>query len=149
MRPIATKVIDIRHGNLKTYLGGIDYFLSKRAVSTLERDEKISFSEKVINQNPSNRKEKKRLEAELRQQKHKATKDLIKEISKKEKKIEALENELKNLENKLADPQVYTNGTVVKETTIRMNECKTELDSTLKEWEKLNEELQIIESQFS
>lgn len=149
LRPIATKVIDIRHGNLKTYLGGIDYFLSKRAVSTLERDEKISFSEKVIDQNPSNRKEQKRLEAELRQQKHKATKDLIKEISKKEKKIEALENELKDLENKLADPQVYTNGTVVKETTIRMNECRTELDSTLKEWEKLNEELQIIESQFN
>ncbi len=30
LRPIVTKVIDIRKGNLKTYYGGIDYFIEKR-----------------------------------------------------------------------------------------------------------------------
>lgn len=149
LRPIASKVIDIRQGRLKTYLGGIDYFLSKRAVSTLERDEKISSTEKEIDQNPSNRKEQKRVEAEMRQQKHKATKDLVKEISKKEKLIEKLETELKDLENKLADPQVYSNGVAVKETTSRLNQCRTELNAALKDWENLNEKLLEIESQFN
>lgn len=149
LRPIASKVIDIRQGRLKSYLGGIDYFLSKRSVSTLERDEKISSTEKEIDQNPSNRKEQKRLEAEMRQQKHKATKDLVKEISKKEKLIEKLETELKDLENKLADPQVYSNGAAVKETTSRLNQCRTELNAALKDWENLNEKLLEIESQFN
>ncbi len=48
-------------------------------MSSLERDVVIPRNkEKSEN---TNRKEQKRIEAELRQQKHKATKDLVKEIS--------------------------------------------------------------------
>jgi ATP-binding cassette subfamily F protein 3 len=148
LRPIATKVIDIRKGHLKTYLGGIDYFFSKRDFSSLERDGSIAVKESKAVVNQVNRKEQKRIEAELRQQKHIATKDLVKEISKWEEKINLKEIEIKDLENMLADPAIYNDGIVAKETTSKFNKAKSELDSATKKWEELTEKLLEIESQF-
>jgi ATP-binding cassette, subfamily F, member 3 len=147
LRPIATKVIDIRKGKLKTYLGDIDYFLSKRELSSLERDAVVL--EKKVKNDSTNRKGQKRLEAELRQQKHKATKDLAKEISSCEEKIISFENEVSDLEKKLADPNIYSNGDVAKDFTNRFNKAKSALDSALKKWEQLNEKLFEIKSQFN
>ncbi len=147
LRPIATKIIDIRKGKLKTYLGDIDYFLSKRELSSLERDTIVlEKKEKVTS---TNRKEQKKIEAELRQQKHKATKDLAKEISRCEVKIISFEKEVKDLENKLSDPNIYSDGGAAKDITNKFNKAKSELESANKKWEKLTEELIEIESQFN
>ncbi len=149
LRPIATKVIDIRKGHLKTYLGGIDYFFSKRDFSSLERDGAIKEKENKTVVTTVNRKEQKRIEAELRQQKHVATKDLVKEISKWEEKINLKEIEINNLETMLADPAIYNDGILAKETTVKFNKTKSELDSATKKWEELTEKLLEIESQFT
>lgn len=147
LRPIASKVVDIRKGKLKTYLGDIDYFLSKRELASLERDEPaFEKKEKVEG---TNRKDQKRIEAELRQQKHKATKELVKEISRLEIIISAYENQIKDFEKKLADPKIYSNSNEAKEITLRFNKTKSELDSSTKKWEELSERLLEIESQFT
>ncbi|HMN25651.1 MAG TPA: ATP-binding cassette domain-containing protein, partial [Ignavibacteriaceae bacterium] len=147
LRPIASKVIDIRKGNLKTYLGGIDYFLSKRDLSSLERD--ITPTIKKEKSDNVNRKEQKRIEAELRQQKHKATKELSNDIKRLEEKITASEKEIKELEGKLADPEIYSDGDLTKELTSKFNKAKLDLENTLKKWETLNEQLFEIKSQFN
>ena len=147
LRPIASKVIDIRKGKLKTYLGDIDYFLSKRDLSSLERDAVVVEKKEKVE--TTNRKEKKRLEAELRQQKHNATKNLVKEISSWEIKISSYENLLKDLERKLADPSIYSDGDAAKDITNRFNKTKSELEQANKKWEKLTEKLLEIESQFN
>lgn len=149
LRPVASKVIDIRKGNLKTYSGDIDYFLSKRELSSLERDIEPSNKKSRPEITGVNRKDQKRIEAELRQQKHKATKDIVKEISKLENLISSYEAEIKELELKLADPNIYSKGEVVKETTGKFNLAKSNLDSAMKKWEELNEKLTEIESQFT
>ena len=85
----------------------------------------------------------------MRQQKHIATKDLVKEISKWEEKINLKEIEIKNLETMLADPAIYNDGIVAKETTNKFNKAKSELESATKKWEELTEKLLEIESQFT
>ena len=147
LRPITTKVVDIRKGKLKTYLGNIDYFLSEREFFFQERDKSTPVKKEKVE--TINRKEQKRLEAEIRQQKHKATKDLSKEISKWEEKINAYENEIKNFEKQLANPEIYTESVTAKETTSKFNRTKSDLDSAIKKWEELNEKLHKIESQFN
>jgi len=147
LRPIASKVIDIRKGKLKTYLGDIDYFLSKRDLSSLERDAVVVEKKEKVE--TTNRKDQKRLEAELRQQKHNATKNLVKEISSWEIKISSYENLIKDLERKLADPSIYSDGDAAKDTTNRFNKTKSELEQANKKWEKLTEKLLEIESQFT
>ena len=147
LRPIASKIIDIRKGKLKTYLGDIDYFLSKRDLSSLERDAVVV--EKKEKAETINRKDQKRIEAELRQQKHNATKNLVKEISSWEIKISSYENLIKDLERKLADPSIYSDGEAAKDITNRFNKTKSELEQANKKWEKLTEKLLEIESQFN
>ena len=147
LRPIATKVIDIRKGNLKIYLGNIDYFLSKREFFFQEKDKISSVKKEKVDS--INRKDQKRLEAEIRQQKHKATKDLVKEISKWEEKISIYEIEIKNFESKLGDPDLYIAGETAKETTNKFNRAKSDLGIALKKWEELNEKLHEIESKFN
>ena len=147
LRPIASKVIDIRKGKLKTYLGDIDYFLSKRDLSSLERDSVVV--EKKEKLETINRKDQKRIEAELRQQKHNATKNLIKEISSWEIKISSYENLIKDLERKLADPIIYSDGDAAKDITNRFNKAKSDLELANKKWEKLTEKLIETESQFT
>jgi ATP-binding cassette subfamily F protein 3 len=147
LRPLASKVIDIRKGILKIYLGDIDYFLSKRDLSSLERDTSIAVKkEKSEN---INRKEQKRIEAEQRQQKHKATKDLSKEITQYEEKITSFENEIKHFEEKLADPNIYSDGDLTKDITNKFNKTKSELEKTIKKWEALTDRLLEIESQYN
>jgi ATP-binding cassette subfamily F protein 3 len=147
LRPIASKVIDIRKGKLKTYLGDIDYFLSKRDLSSLERDAVVVEKKEKVE--TINRKDQKRIEAELRQQKHNATKNLVKEISSWEIKISSYENLVKDLERKLADPSIYSDGDAAKDITNRFNKAKSELEQANKKWEKLTEKLLEIESQFN
>ncbi len=147
LRPIASKVIDIRKGKLKTYLGDIDYFLSKRDLSSLERDAVVVEKKEKVE--TINRKDQKRLEAELRQQKHNATKNLVKEISSWEIKISSYENLIKDLERKLADPGIYSDGDAAKDITNRFNKAKSELEQANKKWEKLTEKLLEIESQYN
>jgi len=147
LRPIASKVIDIRKGNLKTYLGDIDYFLSKRDLSSLERDAAPTIKKEKSDN--VNRKEQKRIEAELRQQKHKATKELSNDIKRLEEKISASEKEINELEKKLADPEIYSDGDLTKELTSKFYKAKSDLENTLKKWETLNEQLFEIKSQFN
>lgn len=147
LRPIVNKVVDIRKGTIKLYPGDIDYFISKRSeFSDSSTESNYEIKEKKVF---ANRKDQKRIEAEIRQQKHKASKDVVKSISNLESVITKLESEYKELENKLADPEIYLNGEVAKQTTSRFNNVKSELDLALLKWEELNKTLLEIESQFN
>ena len=146
LRPIVDKVIDIRKGIIKQYPGNIDYYLSKRIESTTDSENELISIE---NKDFTNRKNQKRIEAELRQQKHLATKDVIKSIKKLEELIYELEIDHKELEEKLADPKIYSNGEAIKQTTAKFNQVKSQLEKAINEWTNLNEELQNIEAQFN
>lgn len=145
LRPLVSKVVDIRNGKIKVYLDGIDYYLSKREQTLLENP----ITESKGKKDSVSRKDQKRLEAELRQQKHKATKDILKSISDLEVQITNTEKEIKNLEEKLADPELYYDGDLAKQTTTRFAQAKRELDSLLQKWEDLNNKLNEIESRFN
>jgi ATP-binding cassette subfamily F protein 3 len=147
LRPLVNKVIHIRRGKMKIYLDGIDYYLSKR--NEFESEDQTNTYGTKEKKNNITRKDQKRIEAELRQQRHKATKEITNNISKIESQISKYEKEIKMLEEKLANSNLYSNGDLAKETTNRFNEAKSELEKLLKKWEELNIKLAEIESQFS
>ncbi len=145
LRPIVNRVVDIRKGIIKNYPGDIDYYLSKR------EQLKLSGSTQHINntkEDSVSRKEQKRMEAEQRQKKYSATKDVLRKISESELRISELEKLTKQLEMNLTDPAVYANPDMAKETTKKFNDAKSELESAIYRWEKLNDELSSIESKF-
>ncbi len=146
LRPIVNRVVDIRKGVIKNYPGDIDYYLSKREELKLTE---INKFKKSVNNDSISRKDQKRIEAELRQKKYSATKNLVKRIFELEKEISKLEILNKQLELNLIDPEIYSNPEAAKETTKKFSETKVELEDVLLQWEKLNEELANIESQFA
>lgn len=145
LRPIISKVVDIRSGNIKIYPGDIDYYLSKRE-ETLGQNEATKTD---TNENSISRKEQKRIEAEARQKKYNATKDLTKRTEKLEKEIQLLEAKEKEIQLVLSEPNTYENPNLAKEKTAELNEVKTKLETKISEWENLSNELQKIEQKFN
>lgn len=153
LRPIINKVLDIRKSGLRIFNGDIDYYLFKRKEFLEEENNYSNKSYRSINKSHNDdsvsRKEQKRLEAELRQKKYQATKDLTKEIEKIEKQISLLEDEQKTIQTKLADPDFYSNPEEVKQTNKRFKEVEKELEELLQNWELKTEELNKILNQFN
>lgn len=145
LKPIANKVIELQSGELKVYDGDIDYYLYKKNVI----EEKQNVQAEKTNLSSLTKKDQKRIEAELRQQKYQQTKDLIKSIGRIEEEISRLENEQTNLEVELGDEEIYSNPILSKEKTKRYESVKLELKSLLQEWEQLQEKLLEIEEKFS
>jgi ATP-binding cassette, subfamily F, member 3 len=147
LKPIVNKVVDVRKGNIKIYEGGLDYYLSKRA-EEMDAGVVKSYKDIAARDNIS-RKEQRRLEAEQRQKRFRATIDVIKIIEELEKHISGLELRENELENQLADEKIYSNPAKAKEVTSEYNKVKEDINYKLAEWSRLSDELQKIESQFS
>lgn len=150
LRPIVNKVCEIRNQTVKLYYGNIDYYLEKKTEAQLMEKAAIREIEKsnALSAN-STRKDQKRIEAELRQKKYAATKDLVKVIQSCEVQLESLENRKKSLEDDLADPGVYSNPQLAKEKTLEYNSTKEELENLFIKWTELTEELEKIENSFN
>jgi ATP-binding cassette, subfamily F, member 3 len=144
LRPIIGKVVEIRDGHLNIFNGGIDYYLSKKDDLVEENNSGKAYSAPDIS-----RKDQKRIEADKRQKKFAATKDLISEISKLEKEIGSLEIKLKELTDNFGNPDFYSKGEEVKLKTQEMKEIKILLDEKINKWTSLSEKLTEIENRFS
>ena len=141
MRPLVNKVVDIRNGAAKMILGGIDYYIEKHFT---KEDSAGNKSPKTENK----RKQVKRREAQLRQEKYKATKKLVEEIEKTEAQISALEKEKIKLEKDLAEESVYSNSVKLKETNLRYLNVKEELETNLVLWTELSDKLDELNKRF-
>lgn len=145
IRPIANKVLEIKKGSLKQYHGGIDYYFQK-----MEEDQNTftSQEESKVNSVP-NKRDQKRLEAELRQKRYKATKDLRADLDKIESLIEKLELKKEQLEHDLSDPSIFSNPNLAKEKNSEYEKTKSSLDETFLTWTELTEKLEEIEASFN
>ena len=144
LQPVVNKVVEIRKGHIKTFVGGIDYYLEKREeIRKNESEHKSAQTEKV-----NSKKDQKRIEAEKRQAKYQAIKGIVDKIVKLEKEIENLEKKEKQLEGILADSKTYDDREKAKEMSNDFLRTKQKLNDSITKWEKLNIELKDIESQF-
>ncbi|MGE5436881.1 MAG: hypothetical protein ACM3O3_06600, partial [Syntrophothermus sp.] len=143
LSPITNKVIEIKPGALQTYSGGIDYYLTKKQ-DNIDEDNKTKAAEKE-----STRRDQKRLEAELRQKKYQATKDLSKKIKSIEEKIGALEKKEKELEKEVFNPELWNDPVLARAKQEEHRKIRVELESLLNEWTLNSEELTKIEAQFN
>jgi ATP-binding cassette, subfamily F, member 3 len=145
LKPIVNKVVEIRKGLISIFNGGIEYYLEKKQSALIEE---TSEKGRKTAEASSSRRDQKRIDAEMRQKRYAATKDLIQQIEKLEKQIEKSEIRQKKLEVLLADPAVYSNPQEAKDRNLEYVEIKDLLERTIATWEKLSEDLHNIEKQF-
>ena len=149
LRPIANKVLDIRNEGATIYEGDIDYYLWKKEEEIKNNNSnKNEFINKRLT-NTLNKKEIKKLEAEKRQIRFQATKDLTSEIKNLENRISELEAAEAELEKKLLDSNLYNNHESALKINLEYSKTKQELEKLLLVWEEKQEELKEIESKIN
>jgi ATP-binding cassette subfamily F protein 3 len=146
LKPIITKVVEVRNKGIKEYYGNIEYYLSKREEEKNSFEEHTNYTAKE--EEKLTRKEQKRLEAERRQKEYKATNKLKKQIEAIEELISELEEQKQKLENDFTKEEIYSNPERAKQNKLDYEKTKVQLDNSYHEWTELNEELEKITNEL-
>jgi ATP-binding cassette subfamily F protein 3 len=144
IRPVATRILEIKNGKILSYSGDIDYYFFKKAEIKEENSpDKINTNQKLT------RKDQKRFEAEQRQQKFNLTKDLRNMIENCEKEISILEERRSKVERELLEQEIFSNPISAKEKNLAYENTKRLLEKQYTSWTELSNELEKIEKSFS
>jgi ATP-binding cassette subfamily F protein 3 len=93
--------------------------------------------------------ERKRIEADLRQERYRRTRPLQDRIAKVERVIEEHEKEKAAIERTMADPVFYRDGEKVKKVTLRYKEVQDLLTAEYFRWGELTKELEKVSREIS
>jgi len=138
---LVTIIFELRDGRLRRFEGNYSDYLKKRATEEQVSEERIKDSH---GEKPPERrdKEKKRLEAQARQQISKKRKTLSENIEMIEKEIESLEKVKDNIEQLMADPEFYKNEMEVAQKGKKYQELQETLPQLYAQWETIHAELE-------
>ena len=136
---LVDKLYEFRDGKVKEHLGGVQEFLERRKLETLNELERHY---KPVEEKPAEviqKKEEAKQEYQAQKYVSKEEKKIRNRISFLEKGIEEIETKMKEIESVLMNPGP---GDDVMDLTRAYLENKRELDFKMEEWEKLNESLE-------
>lgn len=144
LRPVISRVIEIRKGVVHNFIGGIEYYL--------EKINGLNFNNSKDNPKPvkdnSSRKDQKRIEAEARKKRFILTKDIIKQITRLEQQISELEKRQLEIETIISSSDFYSKPEYAKLTFSDYQKTKEQLDLALVKWAELTDKQNEIEKQF-
>ncbi len=133
---LVDKLYEFRDGKVKEHLGGVQEFLERRKLETLNELERHY---KPVEEKPAEvvqKKEEAKQEYQIKKHLSKEEKKIKNRISFLEKGIEEIENKMKEIEAVLANPGPDDD---IMDLTRTYLENKRELDYKMEEWEKLSE----------
>ncbi len=153
---IVGKCIEFRHRKIKEFIGGVEDYLRRRNTSTIDeafrptsaRQADVAAAAPAPKMSEADRKEQKRLEAELRNKRYAATKELKKKLSVVEKSVERLESEKSRFQEDLARPETYADAARARELQKRLAEIDSRLADQYSQWEKLAADLESVEAEL-
>jgi ATP-binding cassette, subfamily F, member 3 len=153
---LATKIWDLRKGELLEYPGNLDeYYLqtantesqaNEAAIQQNQNSQPVDGSLSVRSE--KDRKSEKRIEAERRQMRYKALKPILSETELLEKRISELEERQQEIEKLLADPGVFSDKSRGVPLLGEYKTLKEELGELLARWEYNQEQLEEIQKEI-
>jgi ATP-binding cassette subfamily F protein 3 len=148
--PLVNKVAEFRHGRARVFLGNVsDYLYKKRQEA--EKPEARTAQEQNKNGDNGERntelstKERRRIEAEKRNELSRKLQPLKKELKAAEEEILRMEDRRKEIETMMADAEFYKNGGEAKKFSVEYKELEGKLENKYFRWGKLTEEIEHIE----
>ncbi|HLP17887.1 MAG TPA: ABC-F family ATP-binding cassette domain-containing protein [Bacteroidota bacterium] len=149
--PIVNKVLEVRKDGVSVYLGNVTEYLDKKKkeaalVSDAQEGKKNRASGGESSKPAMSDKERKRLEAERRQQIYGMTKPLKKKLEIVEKKIEPLEQRQKEVEAVMAHADFFQYAERAKKITNEYKDIQSTLEKLYHEWEVLSAQIEKIAS---
>jgi ATP-binding cassette subfamily F protein 3 len=151
IKALSNHVVRVEDGRLRHFTGGYQYYLDKTAQSA-----RAALTSSSTNRAPAtpaarpaapvvDRKEQKRLEAELRQTRSRKRQEIQKRVSILEKEIATLEAKEKELTAELEKPETYTAGGRAMQVNRELLEVHDRLPAATQEWEAASSQLAAFE----
>jgi ATP-binding cassette, subfamily F, member 3 len=162
VKHLATQIWNLENGKVEVYPGKLDDFLYALRLRQ-EQAERGDTGQSATASSPSSgaqqagqdrvgrevERDRKRREAELRQQRSKVLKPLKDRVAALEKKIESSEAAHKRVTEQLSDPAVYADAKRRSQLLVEFEEHKAALSKLTSEWETLSLELERKEAELS
>jgi len=134
--PIVTKVVEFRTGRIKVYTGTVSDYIDAKAREELA----VREAERPAAQRGDG-KQRKRIEAEQRQRRYEREKPYREQLEKLERAIAMKEEEKRECECIMSDPESYQASDRVREVSTRYGVLERELKSDYYRWMELTREL--------
>jgi ATP-binding cassette subfamily F protein 3 len=150
-----SKVLEIKSGHGTIFDGNIDYYLHKIHAEAAPTPQKAAAAPKPEPGSPSQEKqtkkgkESRKLQAELRQQKTREIAPLKKIVDRAEQEIEQLETRKAQLEQAMADPELYKDQDRFAELNNEYTALGRKLKRTYAEWEQAQAKMEEIEARYA
>jgi ATP-binding cassette, subfamily F, member 3 len=145
--PIVSKVLEVGNGTVKTFIGNISDYLAKKreereaSVKTEAAEKKASSGFEMSD------KDRKRIEAEHRQQLSVKLRPLKQKVETIEREIEKLEARHKEIETSMLDPELYKNGAEAKRISVERKELEQLLARAYDAWDTLQSEMEKVRNE--
>ncbi|HUF06306.1 MAG TPA: hypothetical protein VMP86_02835, partial [Candidatus Binatia bacterium] len=156
IRSVANTIVEVNDGSATVYPGDFEYYAAKRGVDIETRGavEGASATPRgVVAAAPKPREsakaaaDRRRREADERNARHRRTRDLRAALAKAENDADAAERDLADLTDRLADPAIYADASLVRELVDRHNALRDGSDALAAERERLAAELAAAEGE--
>ncbi len=138
MKGMCNRLFEFRDGKVKEHLGDITEFMELRKV---ERLNELDLEKSVMKVAAVKIEKPKPNMMEVEKEKEKEQKQIRNQIRKAEEEIEKLESEIKLCDEKLSNPETYSQLTNDKNFFDNYNSLKAKLDAEMKKWEELSGKL--------
>ncbi len=145
---LVNKVAEFSHGNVRTFIGNVSDYLSKKKQELLDGNAAATGEQRESEaggQNPEiSAKERRRIEAEKRNELSRKLRPLKEKLKKVEAEINRMEGRRKEIEALMADPELYKNGDEAKNVSIEYKSLESKLEDKYFRWGELTEEIERI-----
>ncbi len=149
------KVLEIKNHKASLFDGNIDYYLRKIHQEEQEQGNKQQTSVDKPSTKPASDsqarkgKDARRIQAQLRQEKSRTMGPLKKKVEQFEKEIETLELRKGELEQSLADPELYQDQQAFAELSSEYTTLERKLERIYTQWEENQAKIEQIEAEFA
>jgi len=133
--PLVTKVLEFSPAGMKVYLGTVSEYLQRKSEERLAIRTGASDRQKADEKTTA--RDRRRREAEERQQRSKRLKPIKDRIARLEKSIAELESRKRDLERLMADPSFFAQGEEAKRAPADYKRIESDLAYAYREWEEL------------
>jgi len=150
-----SKVLEIKGGHGTIFDGNIDYYLHKihaesspppqKTAAPLKHEQKTQAADKQVKKG----KELRKLQAEQRQQKTREIAPVKKIVERSEQEIEQLETRKTQLEQAMADPELYKDQDRFAELSNEYASLDRKLKRSYADWEQAQAKMEEIESRYT
>ncbi len=147
------RVLEVKDGKITLYEGSLsEYLVKQESLREQEKEQAVNDRKAevdITNKSPESqesRKEKKRIEAQMRQERSRRAGPWLKQLAEAEKKVELYEQQKENLEALLASPELYSDESGWIKASKEYEDCKRRLDQWFDKWEKAQEKIDEIDA---